>query len=126
MNKPSSPGRTDRDLRNSMEAEKLVNINLQIEGYTIPLKVKSSEEKRYRDAARQVAGLINEYRNAYQRKLATKQFDTPYILVMVAFQFAVGAIGASEEEAKAPILDRIEGYTREIETLLADAEETGK
>ena len=126
MNKPSSPGRTDRDLRNPMEAEKLVNIHLQIEGYTIPLKVKSSEEKRYRDAARQVAGLINEYRNAYQRKLATKQFDTPYILVMVAFQFAVGAIGASEEEAKAPILDRIEGYTREIETLLADAEETGK
>lgn len=126
MNKPSSPGGTDRDLRNSMEAEKLVNINLQIEGYTIPLKVKSSEEKRYRDAARQVAGLINEYRNAYQRKLATKQFDTPYILVMVAFQFAVGAIGASEEEAKAPILDRIEGYTREIETLLADAEETRK
>lgn len=106
-----------------MEADELININLQIEGYTIPLKVKRSEERRYRDAAKQVAGLIKEYRNAYQRKLATKQFDTPYILIMVAFQFAVGAINTSEEETKAPILARIEDYAKEIETLLNSTEE---
>lgn len=106
-----------------MEADELVNINLHIEGYTIPLKIKSSEEKRYRDAAKQVTGLIKEYRNAYQRKLATRQFDTPYIYIMVAFQFAVGAISASEEEIKAPIMARIESYAQEIETLLNTPDE---
>lgn len=103
-----------------METGEYVNIHLQIDGYTIPYRVLRKDEAPYRRAAKLVDELINEYRTRYQASLATKKLSAENLLILVAFQFAVGAIGSSGQEAKEPILARIDQYAKELEALLQE------
>lgn len=93
-----------------------ININLQIEGYTIPLNIVREDEIKYRTAAKQVSEMVNAYRSKFQASgLKAQALGTENILVMVAFQFALHSIEVTEKNDTGPILEKLKELSKELE-----------
>lgn len=93
-----------------------ININLQIEGYTIPLTIRRKDEARYRTAAKQVVDMVNAYRSRFHSSgLKVQTIGMENILVMVAFQFALHSVELEESNETGPILEKLDELSQELE-----------
>ncbi len=86
-----------------------ININLQIEGHTIPLTVLREEEQKYRDAAKQVTNMVNAYRAKYQAtNLKVQTVSLEKLMVMIAFQCALHSIEVEREYETEELFNRLD------------------
>ncbi len=93
-----------------------ININLQIEGYTIPLTIRREDEARYRKAAKQVVDMVNAYRSRFHSSgLKVQRIGMENLLVMVAFQFALRGAELEDSHSTGPILEKLNELSKELE-----------
>lgn len=92
-----------------------LNINVIIEGISLPLQVSSpEEEKMYRDAASSIQRRIQRLRDAYPNQSNDKYY------VMAMLITAVEAEKAAERMNNAPFLEMMQDIEKEIESLGVD------
>lgn len=87
-------------------------INVQIEGFRLPLRISRSDEEIYRKAEKLVIGYLNKYKDVH--KLRTYE----EILKLVAFQLAVNISKNELTQDLVPLADKIKELSQELDTIL--------
>lgn len=89
----------------------ILNINVLIAGFRLPLKIPRKDEELYRKAEKLVAKYLDKYRKLYNQR------PTEEILILVAFQIAVIVSKQEVSEDTFPLADKIQELDKELEAL---------
>lgn len=95
-----------------MDGKELFRIHVNIAGETLPLNVPRQEEEIYRQAEK----LLNQKVNRYERSHPT--ISRAQILILAAYDVAVGLSRRNVAVDAAPLIERIKGFTQEIDDVL--------
>lgn len=90
----------------------ILNINIQIGGFRMPLKVHRDDEEFYRAAEKLVVRYVQEFQKRYNQRPIEE------IYIMVAYQLAVMISRNELIHDTTPLVDKIKMLDRELEELL--------
>jgi len=89
-----------------------LSINIKIDNRIYPLVISRDDEKRYRDAAKQLNELIHSFRNDYPDK------DSQDVLAMTAFQVVYSGMLDQEKADESPIVSDLKDMSDDIDDFL--------
>jgi cell division protein ZapA len=87
-------------------------INVQIEGFRMPLNIPRKDEEVYRNAEKTVVNLIQQFQKLYNQRSYEE------ILKMVAFQLAVSISKNDLSKDLSPLEDKIKELDLELSKVL--------
>jgi cell division protein ZapA len=87
-------------------------INVQIEGFRMPLNIPRKDEEVYRTAEKTVVNLIQQFQKLYNQRSYEE------ILKMVAFQLAVSISKNDLSKDLSPLEDKIKELDLELSKVL--------
>jgi len=76
-----------------------LSINIKIDNRVYPLMVNRTDEKRYRDAAKELNEVIQSFRNDYPDK------DSQDVIAMAAFQVVFQGLLEKENSNQIPLIN---------------------
>ena len=88
-------------------------INVQIDGFRMPLSIFREDEELYRKAEKLVVRYMEQYQRQYNQR------PTEEILIMVAFQLAVIVSKQEFSEDTVPLAEKIQSLDNELKALLS-------
>lgn len=89
-------------------------INVQINGFRIPLKILRTDEELYRKAEKLVVKYIEFYQRRYEQR------PTEELLILVALQIAVIVSKQELNEDTVPLAEKIQSLNDELKALLSE------
>jgi cell division protein ZapA len=89
-----------------------LSINIKIDNRVYPLSVNRDDEKRYRDAAKELNELIHSFRNDYPDK------DSQDVIAMTAFQVVFTSLSEKEKADQSPLIDDLKDIRDDIDDFL--------
>ena len=102
-----------------MEAmDDLFEIKLMVGGTYYPLKIRRSDERLYREAARRINDKLNRYREHFPQLSDEKYF------VMAAIHIAMVNVMLEDINDTAPYKEKIQQLDKELDSILDNAEST--
>lgn len=91
-------------------------IHLKIAEKTYGLWIYRKDEELTREAAKQIAEKINQYRAVF----LSEEVDVKDLLAMVALQLSIENLKLEEKNDTIPFTDKIQQLTNELESYLKD------
>lgn len=88
-------------------------INVNVNGFKMPLTIPRKDEELYRNAEKLVERYINHFQKQYNQR------STEQILIMAAFQIAVIVSKQELSEDISPLADKIQALDDELKALLS-------
>ena len=92
--------------------DRVLGINLIIDGVSYPLTVKASEEPCYRQAARLVNNTLSLYKELFTDEEGVR------VMTMTALDIAFNSIKNTGENGAVEVMDKINELTRLIDNTL--------
>lgn len=92
--------------------ERILGINLIIDGISYPLTIKASEEPYYRQAARMVNNTLSLYKEIFTEE------DSVKVTTMAALDIAFNSIKGGNDGNSAEIMRKISELTRLVDITL--------
>ena len=92
--------------------DRVLGINLIIDGVSYPLTVKASEEPYYRQAARLVNNTLSLYKELFTDEEGVR------VMTMTALDIAFNSIKNTGENGAVEVMDKINELTRLIDNTL--------
>ena len=92
--------------------DRVLGINLIIDGISYPLTVKASEEPYYRQAARMVNERLSLYKDLFRGEEGVR------IMTMVALDIAFSSIKNTDESSPVEVMRRINELSRLVDNAL--------
>ncbi len=92
--------------------DRVLGINLIIDGISYPLTVKASEEPYYRQAARMVNEKLSLYKELFRGEEGIR------VMTMAALDIAFNSVKKSDEAGSAEVMRRINELSRLVDTAL--------
>jgi cell division protein ZapA len=93
-----------------------LSINIKIDNRIYPLVVSRTDEKKYRDAAKELNEIIHTFRNDYPDK------DSQDVIAMAAFQVVYQSLCEKQNADQFPLISDL----KELRDDLTDFLEAGK
>lgn len=92
----------------------MLNIQLRVSDFYLPMTIKREEEEYYREAAKRIDDLLNLYRGIFKAQ------DTEKYMTMVALHLSVTAVKLERKNDTQPFKDKIEELTHTLEEYLKE------
>ena len=92
--------------------DRVLGINLIIDGISYPLTVKASEEPYYRQAARMVNERLSLYKDLFRGEEGVR------VMTMVALDIAFNSVRHTDEAGSADVMRRINELARLVDDTL--------
>lgn len=89
-----------------------LGINVQIEGFRIPLRIPRGDEEMYRKAEKLVVKYIEKYQHVHNQRTYEE------ILKLVAFQLATNITRNEMTQDLVPLADKIRELEKELDIVL--------
>ena len=97
--------------------DRIVGINLIVDGISYPLSVKAREEPYYRQAARLINDTLVPYNQAFSGEGSAK------VMTMVAIHIAYRLVTQKDTVGHASIIRKITELSRLLDNTLSDTQE---
>jgi len=91
-----------------------LSINIKIDNRTYPLVISRNDEKRYRDAAKELNELIHTFRIDYPDK------DSQDVVAMAAFQVVYSNLLMKEKADQSPLINGLKDLRDDIADFLEE------
>jgi cell division protein ZapA len=91
-----------------------LSINIKIDNRVYPLVVNRNDEKRYRDAAKELNEMIHSFRNDYPDK------DSQDVIAMAAFQVVYQNFQEKENADQSPLISDLKDLEDDITDFLQE------
>jgi cell division protein ZapA len=91
-----------------------LSINIKIDNRVYPLEVNRNDEKKYRDAAKELNEIIHSFRNDYPDK------DSQDVIAMAAFQLVFLNIQEKENADQSPLISDLKDLRDDITDFLQE------
>jgi cell division protein ZapA len=91
-----------------------LSINIKIDNRIYPLVVNRNDEKRYRDAAKELNEIIHSFRNDYPDK------DSQDVIAMAAFQLVYQDVHEKENADQSPLISDLKDLRDDITDFLQE------
>jgi cell division protein ZapA len=91
-----------------------LSINIKIDNRVYPLVVNRNDEKRYRDAAKELNEMIHSFRNEYPDK------DSQDVIAMAAFQVVYQNFQEKENADQSPLISNLKDLEDDITDFLQE------
>jgi cell division protein ZapA len=91
-----------------------LSINIKIDNRVYPLEVNRNDEKRYRDAAKELNEIIHSFRNDYPDK------DSQDVIAMAAFQVVYQNLQEMENADQSPLISDLKDLQDDITDFLQE------
>ena len=91
-----------------------LSINIKIDNRVYPLVVNRNDEKRYRDAAKELNEMIHSFRNEYPDK------DSQDVIAMAAFQVVYQNFQEKENADQSPLISDLKDLQDDITDFLQE------
>ena len=91
-----------------------LSINIKIDNRVYPLVVNRNDEKRYRDAAKELNEIIHSFRNDYPDK------DSQDVIAMAAFQLVYQNFHEKENADQSPLISDLKDLQDDITDFLQE------
>jgi cell division protein ZapA len=91
-----------------------LSINIKIDNRVYPLEVNRNDEKKYRDAAKELNEIIHSFRNDYPDK------DSQDVISMAAFQLVFQNIQEKENADQSPLISDLKDLRDDITDFLQE------
>jgi cell division protein ZapA len=91
-----------------------LSINIKIDNRVYPLEVNRNDEKKYRDAAKELNEIIHSFRNDYPDK------DSQDVIAMAAFQLVFQNIQEKENVDQSPLISDLKDLRDDITDFLQE------
>lgn len=92
----------------------MLNIQLRVSDFYLPMTIRREEEEYYREAARRIDNLLNLYRGNFKAQ------DTEKYMTMVALHLSVTAVKLEKRNDTQPFKNKVEELTRALEEYLKE------
>jgi cell division protein ZapA len=91
-----------------------LSINIKIDNRVYPLLVNRNDEKRYRDAAKELNEVIHSFRNEYPDK------DSQDVIAMAAFQLIYNNLLEKENADQFPLIGDLKDIRDDLAEFLEE------
>ena len=91
-----------------------LSINIKIDNRVYPLVVNRNDEKRYRDAAKELNEIIHSFRNDYPDN------DSQDVIAMAAFQMVYQNFQEKENADQSPLISDLKDLLDDITDFLEE------
>jgi cell division protein ZapA len=91
-----------------------LSINIKIDNRVYPLEVNRNDEKKYRDAAKELNEIIHSFRKDYPDK------DSQDVISMAAFQLVFQNIQEKENADQSPLISDLKDLRDDITDFLQE------
>ncbi|MCF6357758.1 MAG: cell division protein ZapA [Draconibacterium sp.] len=97
-----------------MDNNRLLSINIEIDGRIFPLTIKQKDEERYRLAAKMVNETVSRFRKTFGNQ------ESQNILAMTAFQIALSNTELQNRTDSSLFIDELKNLNDDISDFLVD------